>query len=87
MDETIDDGLIFRFGVEKSFYVSNTSQYQLRAGMFAVPDHDGFQAIDSDAVYYTLGGGVTLNEQIKVNVGTSFSEDLVDAVLSFSYNF
>jgi long-subunit fatty acid transport protein len=87
MDETIDDGIIFRFGVEKSFYVSDASQYQLRAGMFSIPDHDGFQAIDSDTVYYTLGGGMTLNEQIKVNVGTSFSEDLMDAVLSFSYIF
>ncbi len=87
MDDTIDDGLIFRFGVEKSFYVSGSSEYQLRAGVFSVPDHDGFQAIDSDSIYYTLGGGVTLNEQIKLNVGTSFSEDLMDAVLSFSYNF
>ncbi|MCI5134808.1 MAG: hypothetical protein D3920_06980 [Candidatus Electrothrix sp. AW2] len=87
MDETIDDGMIFRLGIEKSFDISNSSQYQLRAGIFSVPDHDGFQAIDSDTVYYTLGGGVSMNEQFKVNVGTSFSEDLVDAVLSFSYAF
>lgn len=87
MDEAIDDGMIFRLGVEKSFDISNSSQYQLRAGMFSVPDHDGFQAIDSDTVYYTLGGGVSMNEQFKVNVGTSFSEDLVDAVLSLSYAF
>ncbi|CAK8713087.1 Long-chain fatty acid transport protein [Candidatus Electrothrix aarhusensis] len=87
MDETIDDGLIFRFGVEKSFYRANSSQYQLRAGMFSVPDHDGFQAIDSDRMYYTLGGGVTLSKQIELNVGTSFSEDMIDTLLSFSYNF
>ncbi|MCI5195047.1 MAG: hypothetical protein D3919_02215 [Candidatus Electrothrix sp. AW5] len=87
MDETIDDGMIFRLGIEKSFDISNSSQYQLRAGIFSVPDHDGFQVIDSDTVYYTLGGGVSMNEQFKVNVGTSFSEDLVDAVLSLSYAF
>lgn len=87
LDETIDDGIIFRLGVEKSFDISNSSQYQLRAGMFSVPDHDGFQAIDSDTVYYTLGGGVSMNEQFKVNIGTSFSEDLVDAALSLSYAF
>ncbi|MCW5211755.1 outer membrane protein transport protein [Desulfobulbus sp. TB] len=87
MDEAIDDGIIFRLGVEKSFDISNSSQYQLRAGIFSVPDHDGFQAIDSDTVYYTLGAGVSMNEQFKVNVGTSFSEDLVDAVLSLSYAF
>jgi long-chain fatty acid transport protein len=87
MDETIDDGLIFRLGVEKTFHLSDSSQYQLRAGMFSVPDHDGFQAIDSDIVYYTLGGGVALSEQIELNLGTSFSEDSMDTLLSFSYNF
>jgi long-subunit fatty acid transport protein len=87
MDETIDDGIIFRLGVEKSFYLANSLQYQLRVGMFSVPDHDGFQAIDSDRMYYTLGGGVALSEQIELNVGTSFSEDMIDTLLSFSYNF
>lgn len=87
MDETIEDGIIYRFGVEKSFYESSALLYQLRAGMFTVPDHDGFQAIDSDSVYYTFGGGVTLSEQFKLNVGISFSEDMVDNMLSLSYTF
>ena len=85
-DEAIDDEFIFRFGAEKSFLVSDSLQYQLRAGFFSDPDHDGFQAIDSARMHYTLGGGITWNNQIKLNLGTSFSEDITNGVLSLSYS-
>jgi long-subunit fatty acid transport protein len=83
-DEEIDDGVVFRFGAEKSFFISDILEYQLRAGLFTEPDHDGFEAIDSDRIYYTLGGGMTWNQQIKVNLGTGFSEDVFHSVLTFS---
>ncbi|MCI5157874.1 MAG: hypothetical protein D3906_05430, partial [Candidatus Electrothrix sp. AUS1_2] len=85
LDEEIDDGVIFRFGTEKTFTVSNMLNCQVRAGLFQIPDHDGFQAIDSDQVYYTLGGGINWNKQIKMDIGASFSEDSFNSVLSLTY--
>lgn len=84
IDEEIDDGVIFRFGAEKKFLISEMLEYQLRAGLFTEPDHDGFQAIDSDRIYYTLGGGVTWNQRIKVNAGVGVSEDIFNGVLTLS---
>ncbi|XOF34620.1 MAG: OmpP1/FadL family transporter [Candidatus Electrothrix sp. YB6] len=83
-DEEIEDGVVLRFGAEKTFFISNILEYQLRAGLFTEPDHDGFEAIDSDKIYYTLGGGFTWNQQIKVNLGTGFSEDVFNGVLTLS---
>ncbi len=85
-DEEIDDDIIFRFGAEKSFFFSEMLNYQLRAGFFTEPEHDGWQAIDSDGMHYTLGGGITWNNQIKCNLGTSFSEDIFNGVLSLAYS-
>ncbi|CAK8712627.1 Long-chain fatty acid transport protein [Candidatus Electronema halotolerans] len=86
LDEEIDDGVILRFGTEKTFIVSNSLNCQIRAGLFRIPDHDGFQAIDSDQMYYTLGGGVNWNKDIKVDIGASFSEDSFNSVLSLTYS-
>ncbi|MCI5131258.1 MAG: hypothetical protein D3904_06980, partial [Candidatus Electrothrix sp. EH2] len=84
IDEEIDDGIIFRFGAEKRFLVSDMLEYQLRAGLFTEPDHDGFQAIDSDRMHYTLGGGMTWNQRIKANVGVGVAEDIFNGVLTLS---
>jgi len=86
LDEDIDDGVILRFGAEKTFAVSSNLNYQLRAGLFHIPDHDGFAALDSDRMHYTLGGGMTWKKQIKVDLGTSFSEDTFNSVLSLTYS-
>ncbi len=85
LDESIDDGVIFRFGAEKTFALARNLNYQVRAGLFRIPDHDGFQAIDSDQMHYTLGGGMNWDKQIKVDLGASFSEDTFNSVLSLTY--
>ncbi|CAK8714709.1 MAG: Long-chain fatty acid transport protein [Candidatus Electronema aureum] len=86
LDEDIDDEVILRFGAEKTFAMVNDMNYQLRAGLFHIPDHDGFAALDSDRMHYTLGGGMTWKKQIKVDLGTSFSEDTFNSVLSLTYS-
>ncbi|MGR0481925.1 MAG: OmpP1/FadL family transporter [Candidatus Electronema sp. V4] len=85
-DEAVDDGLIVRFGAEKSFVAANDLIWQLRGGLFRVPDHDGFQAIDSDQMHYTLGGGAIWGRQIRADLGASFSEDTFNSVLSLTYS-
>lgn len=85
LDEDIDDGVILRFGAEKTFAISPGLNYQVRAGFFRIPDHDGFQAIDSDQMHYTLGGGMNLGKQLKADLGASFSEDSFNSVLSLTY--
>jgi long-subunit fatty acid transport protein len=86
LDENIDDGVILRFGAEKTFAVSSNLNYQVRAGLFHIPDHDGFQAIDSSQMYYTLGGGMNWGKQIKADLGTSFSGDTFNSILSLTYS-
>jgi len=86
LDEAIDDGVILRFGAEKTFTVANGPKYQLRAGFYRIPDHDGFQAIDSDRLYYTLGGGMNWNKQLKLDFGTSISDDSMSGLLSLTYS-
>jgi hypothetical protein len=58
----------------------------VRAGLFHIPDHDGFQAIDSSQMYYTLGGGMNWGKQIKADLGTSFSGDTFNSILSLTYS-
>ncbi len=86
LDEAIDDGVILRFGAEKTFAMSNGLACQLRAGFFRIPDHDGFQAIDSDQLHYTLGGGMNWNKQLRLDLGASISEDTFNSLLSLTYN-
>ena len=85
-EEAVDDGLIFRMGAEKTFFVSHELACQLRGGFYRVPDHDGFQAIDSDRMNYTLGGGALWGTSIRADIGTSFSEDTFSSLFSLTYS-
>lgn len=85
-DEAVDDGLIFRFGAEKTFAPANALLWQLRGGFFRIPDHDGARAIDSDQLHWTVGGGALWGPHFRADLGASFSEDAFSSLLSLTYS-
>ncbi len=86
--ERIDDELEVHFGAELLFFLGSRRQpLTLRAGVYTVPDRDGFTDLDSEDTAITFGLGTVLMESVQIDLAAQASDAADAGILSLVYRF
>lgn len=84
--EAIDDEVELHLGLEYTSFLGGVPLF-LRAGAYTDPDHDGFQGVDSDETFVTLGLGTVIGQNLQIDIAGQFGGPVDSGVLSLVYRF